>query len=43
METTEQMFGGSENGNTGGAKEQSWDLDEIFKEANDLGIPTPKG
>lgn len=24
-------------------KEQSWDLDEIFAEANELGIPTPKG
>lgn len=39
----DRLLYGSElegSGNTG--KQDSWDLDEIFKEAEDLKIPTPK-
>lgn len=34
------MFTG-EDGEGGGSGEQGWDLDKIFAEADDLGIPTP--
>jgi hypothetical protein len=37
----EPMFSG-EGGGSSGSREQDWDLNDIYDEAEDLGIPPPR-